>query len=474
MPVVAVLMLATPAAAGQPLLAPGDTGLRSDIQLLADAGIISAPVSVWPAARRSLLAELKAQTPPASWRPYLKATWMRVLRELENGPTHSLDIAVVDEPLAVRRFEDSPRATGLGASVSHEAGSFSLTLAGALNESGTGRREELDGSYAGVQLGSWLVSAGAIPRWWGPGYESSLILSTNARPVPALAIDTLEPIRFGARWLRWIGPMHWSVFAGKLESSRAVADARLLGARLTIRPSQSLEIGFSRTAQWGGAGRPDDFDSLVDLLLGRDNRGDAGITLANEPGNQLGGIDLRWSLPAPAAIYLQWIGEDEAGGLPSRFIGLAGAEHWRGWGEGYLRVYGEVAATTVEFYKSRSRTNLAYEHFIYRDGYRFRDRVLGHAMDNDGLMLSVGLMRQSGTRSWQTTLRRIDANYDGRGAMHSVAPFGEDRWELLVSSAHSLWGGELRWGAQLYHVDPNRAATHSELDVYLSWTRHWP
>jgi hypothetical protein len=35
-------------ASADPWLAPGDEGLRSDIQLLADAGILHGPVTTWP------------------------------------------------------------------------------------------------------------------------------------------------------------------------------------------------------------------------------------------------------------------------------------------------------------------------------------------------------------------------------------------------------------------------------------------
>ena len=44
--VVACLMFATSYA--DPWLAPGDEGLRADIQLLADAGILRGPVTTWP------------------------------------------------------------------------------------------------------------------------------------------------------------------------------------------------------------------------------------------------------------------------------------------------------------------------------------------------------------------------------------------------------------------------------------------
>ena len=40
---------------------------------------------------------------------------------------------------------------------------------------------------------------------------------------------------------------------------------------------------------------PCDFSTLVDLLSGRDNLGDDGISAGNEPGNQMAGVDLRWS-----------------------------------------------------------------------------------------------------------------------------------------------------------------------------------
>jgi len=43
------LILAVPGlASADPWLAPGDEGVRSDIQLLADAGILRGPVTTWP------------------------------------------------------------------------------------------------------------------------------------------------------------------------------------------------------------------------------------------------------------------------------------------------------------------------------------------------------------------------------------------------------------------------------------------
>jgi hypothetical protein len=93
--------------------------------------------------------------------------------------------------------------------------------------------------------------------------------------------------------------------------------------RVTWKPHPRVEVGLSRTAQWCGDGRPCGLDTFWDLLTGNDND----QPLAEQPGNQLGGFDVRWSVPKiPIAVYVQGIGEDEANFMPSKYLGLAGIE----------------------------------------------------------------------------------------------------------------------------------------------------
>ncbi len=126
--------------------------------------------------------------------------------------------------------------------------------------------------------------------------------------------------------------------------------------RVNIRPLKGLEIGISRTAQWCGEGRPCGADTFWDLLLGKDNIGDAGTTEENEPGNQMAGFDARWTnlwFGTPVSLYGQMIGEDEAGGFPSRYLAQFGIE-----GSGITRNqtsyrwFVEGAATSCDAVKS--------------------------------------------------------------------------------------------------------------------------
>ena len=147
---------------------------------------------------------------------------------------------------------------------------FALRLAATVvADASDGKSVRPDGSYVGMTLGNWMLSAGYLDRWWGPGWEGSTILGNNARPVPSLAFDRKYTAPFETRWLSWLGP--WSVngFYGVLEGNREDVDhPHFLGLRVTAKPFDAVEIGLTRTAQWCGDGRNCDWDTFWNLVTG--------------------------------------------------------------------------------------------------------------------------------------------------------------------------------------------------------------
>lgn len=270
---------------------------------------------------------------------------------------------------------------------------------GKLNVSGVsdtifGDEVRLDNSYIAADIGNWTAGFGAIDRWWGPAWQSGLILSNNARPSPGFFLNRRRSKAFNIPVLKALGPWSFSAFANQLEEERHVPNAKLLGARFTFKPTKNLEIGLSRTAQWGGDGRPETWDNLVELILGRDNS-DNGIInedRSNEPGNQLGGIDWRWKtkfLNRNIALYGQIIGEDEAGSVPSREIGMFGIEAPWTSDKSHGRVYLEASDTTLKFW-SDPTPNSTYNHGIYQSGYRSYAESIGASTDNDTRSVTLG------------------------------------------------------------------------------------
>jgi hypothetical protein len=302
-------------AIAEPMAAPGDMRLRHDLQLLNDNGVIDIPLTAWPVS----LGDVQNALANANIARIDSSEWLAYER-LRRRLSWELDIGAVDfafgasgssEPRVIRTFENTPRAEAeAGARLTWVGERFAVNLSASyVSNPLDGDEFRPDGTYVGVTLGNWMLTAGWQERWFGPGRDSSLILSSNARPSPGIAIQRNNSTPFKTKWLSWLGPWTLTSFMTQLDDERAVKDALLFSVRGSIRPLSGLEIGISRTAQWCGDDRPCDFSTFVDLLLGNDNQG-VNVDPADEPGNQLGGFDIRWSLPRqiPVALYMQWIG----------------------------------------------------------------------------------------------------------------------------------------------------------------------
>lgn len=462
-------------------MSAGDAALRHDLQLLSDAGVIRTPVTTWPVpwgavASATLNADegrLDAGELAALYRMQARAR-----RAMETGFRRGFRLSLQERERLLRDFEYTPREE---AEAQGEVAWLGKRLAARLSVTSVTSPEDdqyvrLDGSYAGLVLGNWMLSAGQFDRWWGPGWNASLILGTNARPVPALALERNYADPFQLPVLRLLGPWSISTFMGILEDDRFVPNALLFGFRGTIRPTPHLEISLTRTAQWCGEGRQCNLDVFWDLLIGNDNR-NPDLPIDQEPGNQLGGVDFRWSLQRyglPLAVYGQLIGEDEANGLPSRYLGLAGAETWFAFGGRSLRTYAEVADTGAGVLDERV-PDFAYNSGIYRSGYRYYDRSLGHPADNDSLVFTLGgrLVQENG-RQWSALAQYARLNRVGVGP-NPVAADERDYVNVEFAHERALPRGRLRVSVgyeRIGALPDGSAPREGSMKGFIEWRSH--
>ena len=314
-----------------------------------------------------------------------------------------------------------------------------------------------DDSYLAGIFGNWQLGVGAIDRWWGPGWQSSLAMSNNARPVPGLWLSRHMPLAPESRWLSWVGPWDLQLIAGQLEHHRAIPDAKVLGARFVFRPFDSLQIGLSRLAQWGGEGRPQDFGAFWDALIGRDNGETSGFEEGEDPSNQLGGVDFRLSFApgnVPMGLYGQFMGEDEAGGLPSKLSSLAGLDMVTTLGNGSQRWFIEATNTVAGSWISERRYNVMYEHTTYQSGFRHHGRNMASTWEGDAQAITLGL-QQYFRHDVAVSLNLSRATLNQEGLIRAVVP--EDGNAILqsvveqditlaeVRIGHPLLGGRLDW-----------------------------
>ncbi len=473
---------AAPIVTAAPMMQAGSLALRHDIQLLADRGLIQGPVTSWPLAWGSILEDL-GQVDLASQSKQVVDAVIRVRRRADwetqtdrwffNG-----EAGLAENPERIRSFENTPRGSEFAAIGATRTGDrFSIDLnVQAVNSAQDEDTWRADRSMVAVRAGNWSFSASTYERFWGPGWDGSLILSNNARPIPSLSIDRIFTDPFKSKWLNWLGPWDLSVVFGQLEEERAVPNAQFFGLRFAFRPMPSLEIGLSRTALWCGDDRPCGFDTFLDLFRGRDNSGDDGVSADDEPGNQLAGLDLRWSLALPnhsLAVYGQFIGEDEAGGLPSRFIGQGGLEFSGYWSDRWsFRSYVEFAATSCQFNESSERFNCAYNHSIYQTGYRYRSRAIGHGADNDSRLVSAGLiMVDADDLQWRMLLRHGALNRGGTpDPANSLTPTEQELTSIDIGHTRAFLRGELDIGVGYEKTrDIVSGVDQDEGRIYVQW-----
>ena len=178
-----------------------------------------------------------------------------------------------------------------------------------------------DNSYVNYKKGIANLNIGKVDRIWSFSKKSSLILSSNSRPLEALSL-TLEN-GFNTKWMPSNANWSFELINGSTKNSSNGKNSMQTGSRVVISLSDRLNFEFLQTAQWGDQ---DDkiYSTNIDVLLPIETN--AG---KNSDINKMGGFGLSYALPSNKntyRFYTQAIGEDEAGKLPSCYAWMVGLE----------------------------------------------------------------------------------------------------------------------------------------------------
>ncbi|MCZ8132983.1 MAG: hypothetical protein O9284_17060 [Steroidobacteraceae bacterium] len=457
-----------------PYLPAGDVRLRHEVQLAVDAGRMPLG-STWPIPTRDVPEQerdrLRSQVQPGSAQD---AGWFA------NGAL---------EPTMLRGYADTPRENAeVGAHAGWAAGDYAggaLRLSYAADPE-DGRAFRYDDSYLAWRFGNWWATVGAQQRWWGPGHEGSLILSSNARPMLQVSLDRAEARAPEWTWLKWVGPYRWTTFMGALESDHSGFPNPLVwGLRLSFRPFDGgLEVGLSRTAQWCRPGVCD-LNAFGNVLLANDNRGES-VADEEEPGNQLAGADIRYRLPIefPLAAYWQFNGEsiDNGNYRPRQLTQLIGFETWSRSTEtgGSWRAFVEYAGTAcgdIGFSGDETTFGCAYENGVFTDGYRYRGRVIGHSAERDARLYALGgLYADSHGRTWEIRLRGGELNRGATAALspsNTIAPLATDLWSAEARLTGALAGLRYRFGIGIDRMGAVGSYTDVSARAFVSISAPW-
>ncbi|WP_394229782.1 capsule assembly Wzi family protein [Shewanella colwelliana] len=437
-----------------------DVYLRADIQALADAGVITVPVNTYPLMWSGIGVDL-GKTEASTLSPALADAYARVnfyyRNAVNNRGNTRIKAAAATDAARFQHFGSDYREQGeITASHEYMGDRFAFKVTASANYDPFDEKEfRLDDSYFAVALGNWMVTAGAVEQWWGPGFDSAMHRSNNARPLPSVMVTRNNAAAFETPWLSWLGP--WTLTAGvsRLEEQRAIANPLLWNFRSSLRPFRQLEIGFSWATQFCGEGEECSLESALKSISGqKDCRNDTGAGCTNY-GNQMAGYDVRFSntwFNVPFGIYYEKTCEDANGSAPWDIVDCghaAGIDTRFSSDSAQYRLFFEYTDTMVACGADDNVFNCMYEHSDYRSGSRYYGKTYGSTYESDAIVYALGLIGQfENSKGLTSIVRYAQLNKDGSSPSHGWAPqpLKEDLLMLELSYRMPIWMGMMSVG----------------------------
>ena len=406
MSIVAVFSFSLKTLHGSPWASPGDSQLRADVELLAHHGLISGPVNSWPISWKQITREFyKSDTMKLP--NYVERALNRVIAKIPAEFNGKTKVSYTNKVQFFRGFEDEPRAElEIEGAAEINLENTSLHIEGRYFDT---HDYNLDNTYISQDLGNWSFYGGSVERWWGPGQETTTILSTNARPMPSIGIRRVTSKPFKTKWLSWMGSWDAELFVSQMDKNRFIPKPIFVGMRFNFKPVNNFEVGLARTLMLCGEGRACGLQQWTHSLIAigdLDNFGDSPEDVSNQPGNQLAQLTLSYthsiSKNINLKVYLEGTAEDLVLMIPYTYSRLFGVTLDGAFGNDGSRwqITTEASDTTgsLAWFYGEHRKGVLYNHFIYRSGYRYKNRVIGHSLDSNSSYISAkaSLIRSNG------------------------------------------------------------------------------
>jgi len=163
-------------------------------------------------------------------------------------------------------------------------------------------------TYVALNLSDWQLSYGNQSLWWGPSQGGPMMFSDNAQPVRMFRVNRVTPFTLPS-FLGLLGPMRLEAFIGQYSGYEFVVTPSGLageygpslnpqpivhGERISFKPTSNLEIGLSRTTDYGGPGYPLTLHSFLRSVF---STGNTYAGNPDKPGSRRSGMDFSYRIP---------------------------------------------------------------------------------------------------------------------------------------------------------------------------------
>jgi hypothetical protein len=181
---------------------------------------------------------------------------------------------------------------------------------------GTATQGRLLEAYVSAQVLNHVFSFGKMDQWLGPAQGGSFAYSNNAQNMYAFEINRIEPLNVPLL-SRLTGPVRYEFLIGELQGHTLVTNPAYIAhpssalpnvinpgnpwvhiEKVNIRPTQNLELGFERTAMFGGEGHsPVTLHTFLKSFFSLSAAQPNVKNTRSDPGARFGSFDFSYRLP---------------------------------------------------------------------------------------------------------------------------------------------------------------------------------
>ena len=341
-----------------------------------------------------------------------------------------------------------------------------------LPDNGRQNNAEVLDTYVGVSWKRTYLSFGRESNWWGPGESSAMLMTDNIVPLYMLKFDVAEPITLP--WIfKYLGPIRYQMFMGKLKGHSYPRQPYLHGEKLSLMPTENLEIGFSRTTEWTGFGRGWTTGRFLRTYFSVGDNPNSSNPLI-DPGDRRGGLDVRYKVPYlrnSLTIYMDSFVDDDPSPVaaPNRAAFHPGfyLSHLPGMPK--LDFRAEAAYTDLPT-EPNYNGFFFYTNGNYRDGYTQMGSLIGDWVGREG---KGG---QLSSTYWLAPDRTVQVYWRNHMIASEFIPGGAHRNDFgtnisYVIGAHVQAGGILQY--ETYNIPFLAPGRQSDVTVGVTLS-YWP
>jgi membrane-associated phospholipid phosphatase len=152
----------------------------------------------------------------------------------------------------------------------------------------------LEDTYVATNIEGWNMTFGKQSLWWGPAYGSAFLYSNNAAPAYMFQLGRTSPFLLPF-FLRYLGPAKFDFFFGRTQGNSFPGRPLIHGVKLSFKPTENLELGFSATSEFGGIGRPMTPKAIFNSFFAFSSSVNYGPS--DNPGKRNSGFDFTYRVP---------------------------------------------------------------------------------------------------------------------------------------------------------------------------------